>query len=330
MICLVTGGAGYVGSHTVLALLDAGYRVVVLDDLSTGFDWSVPAAAQLVVGDVGDFDLVCSILRSHRIAAIFHLSAKTVVTDSFLYPLEYYLTNAAKTRMLVAAAVKEQVRNFIFSSTAAVYGHSDSPVSEENVIEPESPYGRSKYMAECIVRDASIAYGLRHAILRYFNVAGADPAGRSGQSTPNATHLIKVAIQAALGRRPAFQIYGSDFPTPDGSGVRDFIHVSDLAEVHLLALSQLANSADSFTLNCGYGRGYSVKEVVTTVKSVSGRDFEVQTAPRRVGDLASVIANTDRLRSLGWSPRWDQLEKIVEHAYKWEMRLEQLGAGQYP
>jgi UDP-glucose 4-epimerase len=328
MICLVTGGAGYVGSHTVLALLDAGHQVVILDDLSTGFDWSVPATAQLVVGDVGDIGLVRSTLRSHQVDAIFHFAAKTVVPDSFRHPLDYYLTNATKTQTLVAAAVKENVKAFILSSTAAVYDLSNEPVSEQNVIDPQSPYGRSKFMAECIVRDAGTAHGLPHAILRYFNVAGADPAGRSGQSTANATHLIKVAIQTALGRRPAFEVYGSDFPTPDGSGVRDFIHVSDLADAHVLALSRLANTGESLTVNCGYGRGHSVREIVAAVKAVSGKNFEVRTGPRRVGDLASVVANSDRLRSLGWSPRWDRLETIVEHAYRWETRLKEPAAVQ--
>jgi UDP-glucose 4-epimerase len=323
MTFLVTGGAGYVGAHTVLALLDAGHRVTVLDDLSTSFDWAVPAGAELVVGDCGDFDFVRRTLRSGRISTIFHFAAKTVLPDSLRAPLDYYLTNAEKTRVLVAAAVSENVKDFVFSSTAAVYGLSDRAASETHIIDPQSPYGRSKYMAECIIRDAGAAHGLRYAILRYFNVAGADPAGRAGQSTPDASHLIKAAIQTALGRRPFLEMYGSDLPTPDGSGVRDYIHVSDLADAHILALAQLQKTNNSLVLNCGYGHGYSVRQVVASVKAVSGSDFEVKLTPPRAGDLPSVVANSDKLRSLGWSPRWDQLSKIVEHAYRWELGLEQ-------
>jgi UDP-glucose 4-epimerase len=325
MACLVTGGAGYVGGHTVLALLDAGYQVVVLDDLSTGFAWSVPGGARLVVGDVGDSDLVAQILSTNKITAIFHFAARTSIPHSFRDPLGYYLTNTAKTRTLLEAAIAGNVSDFVFSSTAAVYAISDSLISEEQKIDPKSPYGRSKYMAECMVHDAGAAHKLRYAILRYFNVAGADPAGRNGQSTANATHLIKVAIQTALKKRPAMEIFGHDFPTPDGSGVRDYIHVSDLADAHVLALSRLRTGAESFTVNCGYGRGYSVKEVVQAVKSVSGIDFEVRLAPRRVGDLASVVANSDKLRSFGWSPRQDELPIIVEHALRWETKLGELG-----
>jgi UDP-glucose 4-epimerase len=246
MACLVTGGAGYVGGHTVFALLDAGHQVVVLDDLSTGFAWSVPSRARLVVGDVGDFDLVTQILRANEITAIFHFAAQTSIPDSFRDPLGYYLTNTVKTRTLLEAAIAENVSDFVFSSTAAVYSTSDSLLSEEQKIDPESPYGRSKYMAECMVRDVGAAHKTRYAILRYFNVAGADPAGRNGQSSPNATHLIKVAIQAALKKRSAVEIFGHDFSTPDGSGVRDYIHVSDLADAHILALSRLRTGAESF------------------------------------------------------------------------------------
>jgi len=322
MTCLVTGGAGYVGGHAVLALLDAGQPVIVLDDLSTGFDWSVPKGAKLVVGDIGDFSLVSQTMKEHSVTAVFHFAAKTIVPDSFRDPLNYYLTNTAKTGTLLAAAVKENVQDFIFSSTAAVYGASEEPVSEHQVVDPASPYGRSKYMAECMIRDACSAHGLRYGILRYFNVAGADPAGRNGQSTQNATHLIKVAIQAALKRRFAMEIYGTDFPTADGSGVRDYIHVSDLADAHLLALKRLRSENESFTVNCGYGRGYSVNEVVSAVKTASGVDFEVRLAPRRQGDLASVVANSDKLRSFGWSPRYLQLSRIVEDAYRWELGLQ--------
>jgi UDP-glucose 4-epimerase len=324
MTCLVTGGAGYVGGHTVLALLDAGHEVVVLDDLSTGLRWSVPSGAKLVVGDVGDSALVTQILRTNKINSVFHFAAQTSIPESFRDPLGYYLTNTVKTRSLLAAAIAGNVSEFVFSSTAAVYSTSDSLLSEEQKVDPKSPYGRSKYMAECIVRDVGAAHKLRYAILRYFNVAGADPSGRNGQSTPNATHLIKVAIQAALKKRSVVEIFGHDFSTPDGSGVRDYIHVSDLADAHILALSRLRTGAESFTVNCGYGRGYSVKEVVEAVKSISGVDFEVRLAPRRVGDLASVVANSDKLRSLGWKPRLDELPKIVEHALRWEIKLGKL------
>ncbi|MCK1295181.1 UDP-glucose 4-epimerase GalE [Bradyrhizobium sp. 30] len=321
LTCLVTGGAGYIGGHTVLALLDAGHQVIVLDDLSTGFRWSVPDPARLIVGDAGDLDLVCRVVRTNKITSILHFAAKTVVPDSFRDPLGYYLTNAVKTQTLLAAAVSENVRNLIFSSTAAVYESSESLVSEDQKADPESPYGRSKYMAECMIKDVGAAYNMRYGILRYFNVAGADPKGRNGQSTKTATHLIKVALETALGKRPCMEIFGNDYPTPDGFAVRDYIHVADLANAHVLALSRLQGGAESFTVNCGYSRGYSVREVVDVVKAVTEIDFEVRLAPRRAGDLASVVANSDRLRSFGWRPRYDELSTIVRHAYQWELEL---------
>ncbi|MCK1335467.1 UDP-glucose 4-epimerase GalE [Bradyrhizobium sp. 38] len=319
--CLVTGGAGYIGGHTVLALLDAGHEVIVLDDLSTGFRWSVPNTAKLIVGDVGDFDLVCRVIRTNKITSILHFAAKTVVPDSIRDPLGYYLTNAVKTQTLLAAAISEKVGAFIFSSSAAVYGSSESLVSEAQKPDPKSPYGRSKYMAECMIEDTGAAHEMRYAILRYFNVAGADPNGRMGQSTKNATHLIKVAIETALGKRPRMEIFGNDYPTPDGFAVRDYIHVADLADAHVLALSRLQGGTESFTVNCGYGRGYSVKEVVDIVKAVTGIDFKLRLAPRRAGDLASVVANSDQLRSFGWFPRYDELSTMVRHAYQWELEL---------
>jgi len=321
MRCLVTGGAGYIGGHTVLALLDAGHQVVVLDDLSTGFEWSVPRPAELIVGDGGDFDLVSGILKTCDIDAVFHFAAKTIVPQSFEDPLGYYLNNSVKTRTLLAATTGARVSYFVFSSTAAVYAASEGLVSEQDRIDPLSPYGRSKYMSEGMVRDAAAAHDFRYAILRYFNVAGADPHGRHGQCTRDATHLIKVAIETALGKRPRMEMYGDDFPTPDGFAVRDYIHVSDLADAHLLALTLLQSGTPSFIANCGYGRGSSVKEVVDVVKAISGSDFEARTGPRRVGDLGSVVANSQKLRSLGWSPRFDDLSKIVAHAYQWEERL---------
>jgi UDP-glucose 4-epimerase len=323
MTILVTGGAGYVGGQTVIALLDRRQTPVVLDDLSTGSRASVPLNVPLVVGDVGDMEFVSQLIREHRIDAILHFAAKIIVPESVADPLSYYLSNTVKTRALLEAAVRGNVRHFVFSSTAAVYGNpSFTPVSEEAVLAPLSPYGMSKLMSEQMLRDASAAYGLNHVILRYFNVAGADPAGRHGQSTPNATHLIKVALETALGRRPRMSIYGDDYPTSDGTCVRDYIHVSDLANAHLAALDYLRNGGESCTLNCGYGQGYSVKEVVDTVKSVAGVDFDVHLAPRRVGDPASIVADSDRLKRLGWQPKLDDLPTIVRHAYDWERKLQ--------
>ena len=322
MTVLVTGGAGYIGGHTVIALSDRCEIPVVLDDLSTGTRPAVPMNVPLVVGDVGDLELITQVIRKHRIDAVLHFAAKIIVPESVADPLSYYLNNTVKTRALLEAAVRENVRHFVLSSTAAVYGNpSVTPVSEQAVPAPLSPYGMSKLMSEQMLRDASAAYGLNHMILRYFNVAGADPKGRHGQSTPNATHLIKVALETALGRRSHMSIYGDDYPTSDGTCVRDYIHVSDLAKAHLAALDHLRRGGESCTLNCGYGRGYSVKEVINTVKIVAGVDFEVQQAPRRAGDPASIVANSDRLMRLGWKPKLNDLPTIVRHAYDWEKNL---------
>jgi len=319
MTILVTGGAGYIGGHTVIALLDRRETPVVLDDLSTGIRAAVPSNVPLVVGDVSDVELVTQVIREHRIDVILHFAAKIIVPESIADPLSYYLSNTVKTRALLEAAVRGSVKYFVFSSTAAVYGNPNvTPVSEDAVPAPLSPYGMSKLMAEQMLRDASAAYGLGHVILRYFNVAGADPAGRHGQSTPNATHLIKVALETALGRRPHMSIYGDDYPTLDGTCVRDYVHVSDLANAHLAAVDYLRRGGKSSTLNCGYARGYSVKEVVDTVKRVAGVDFEVHQASRRAGDPASIVANSDRLMRLGWKPELNDLPTIVRHAYNWE------------
>lgn len=319
MTILVTGGAGYIGGQTVLALLDRHETPVVLDDLSTGRRAAVPANVPLVVGDVGDMELLGRVIRDHQIESILHFAAKIVVPESVTDPLGYYFNNTVKTRALLEAAVKGSVRHFVFSSTAAVYGNPErTPVSEDTVPAPLSPYGTSKLMSEQMLRDASIAHGSTHVILRYFNVAGADPAGRHGQSTPNATHLIKVAIETALGRRSAISIYGDDYPTPDGTCVRDYIHVSDLARAHLTALDYLRRGGDSCTLNCGYGQGYSVKEVVNTVKDVTGTDFDVRQASRRPGDPASIVADSSRLMTMGWQPLLGHLPTIIRHAYQWE------------
>lgn len=323
MSVLVTGGAGYIGSHMVLALQDAGQQAVVLDDLSTGFDWLLPPEMKLVLGDVADEALVAKTIRENGCDALAHFAARIVVPDSVADPLGYYLANTVKTRALIEAAVKAGVKHVIFSSTAAVYGEPATvPVPEDLETSPINPYGRSKLMSEWMIQDAARAHGFTYVILRYFNVAGADPRGRSGQSTPNATHLIKVATQAALGQRSHLDVYGTDYPTPDGSCLRDYIQVSDLAEAHRVALDHLRSGGESLTLNCGYGRGYSVLEVVDVVKRVSGRDFEVRLSPRRAGDPARIVAGADRIRErLGWTPRYDDLEGIVRQALDWEAAL---------
>lgn len=322
MTTLITGGAGFIGGHTLLALLDRGETPVVLDDLSTGRREAVPPNVPFVSGDVGDAELVSRLIRNYRVDAILHFAAKIVVSDSVADPLTYYLSNVVKTHALLQAAVKEGVKNFVFSSSAAIYGNPNStPVDETAIPAPLSPYGRSKLMSECMLVDASAASRLRHVVLRYFNVAGADPLGRLGQSTPGATHLIKVALETALGRRPHMDIYGSDYPTPDGTCVRDYIHVSDLARAHLVALDYLRDGGESRILNCGYGRGYSVREVVDTVKRTTGVDFETHLASRRAGDPVSIVADSDQLIRLGWTPRLDDLPTMIEHAWDWEKRL---------
>jgi UDP-glucose 4-epimerase len=322
MTVLVTGGAGYIGAHMVLALIDAGERVVVLDNLSTGFRSAVPHGVPLVVGDMGDHETVTRLMRAHEVDAVVHFAAKIVVPESVADPLGYYLNNTVKSRALMAAAVSCGVKHFIFSSTAAVYGNpAETPVREDAELRPMSPYGASKLMSEQMLRDVAAAHPLSYVVLRYFNVAGADPAGRAGQSTPEATHLIKVAVQTALGMRPAMQIYGEDYPTPDGTCVRDYIHVSDLIRAHADALAHLRRGGESLTCNVGYGRGYSVKEVVDTVRRVSGVDFAANMAPRRPGDPAAIVASNARAKQrLAWRPALDDLPTIVEHALAWERR----------
>ncbi|KUL92835.1 UDP-glucose 4-epimerase [Bosea sp. WAO] len=328
MAILVSGGAGYIGSHMVLELLDRGEKVVVLDDLSTGFWWAVPPEAIFVKGDMGDQALVERTIAEHGITEIAHFAARIVVPDSVSDPLGYYLNNTVKTRTLLESAVRAGVRHVIFSSTAAVYGEPPvSPVPEEIALNPINPYGRSKLMSEWMLADTARAHGLSYVALRYFNVAGADPRGRAGQSSAGATHLIKVASQAALGQRAGLEIFGTDYPTPDGTCVRDYIHVTDLARAHLAALDHLRAGGDSLTLNCGYGRGYSVKQVVEVVKKVSGVDFPVKLSPRRAGDPASLVAGADRIRSeLGWQPQHDDLEEIVTQALAWEESLRKRNA----
>ncbi|SFC95343.1 UDP-glucose 4-epimerase [Bosea sp. CRIB-10] len=328
MAILVSGGAGYIGSHMVLELLDRGEKVVVLDDLSTGFWWAVPQEATLVRGDMGDQALVERTIAEHGISEIAHFAAKIVVPDSVTDPLGYYHNNTVKTRALLESAVRGGVKHVIFSSTAAVYGEPPvSPVPEEIALNPINPYGRSKLMSEWMLGDVACAHGLSYVALRYFNVAGADPKGRSGQSSTNATHLIKVASQAALGQRAGLDIFGTDYPTPDGTCIRDYIHVTDLARAHLSALDHLRTGGGNLTLNCGYGRGYSVKEVTEVVKQVSGVDFPVRLSPRRPGDPAALVAKADRIRAeLGWQPEHDDLTEIVTQALAWEESLRKRNA----
>jgi UDP-glucose 4-epimerase len=320
MTVLVTGGAGYIGSHMVLELVDAGERVIVLDNLTTGFREAVPEGVPLIVGDTGDQILVSRLIREYGVQAIIHFAASLIVPDSVRDPLAYYRNNTVNSRALIESAVKGGVKHFIFSSTCAVYGNpAKISVSENAPTVPVSPYGSSKLMSEIILRDASQAYDLDYVTLRYFNVAGADPNRRAGQSTKDATQLIKVAVEAALGTRAKVEVFGRDYPTPDGTCIRDYIHVSDLVRAHWDALRYLRSGGRSLTLNCGYGHGFSVLEVLDTVKQVSGVDFPVVNAARRPGDPAEIVAETKLIRqTLGWQPRWDDLPTIIAHALAWE------------
>jgi UDP-glucose 4-epimerase len=320
---LVTGGAGFIGSHMALELIDAGQDVLVLDNLSTGFRWALPPEAQFVEGDIGDQNLVRQLLLPNNIEAIIHFAGSIVVPESVADPLGYYLNNTCKSRSLLAVAVEAKIPHFIFSSTAAVYGIAEvSPVAEGIELKPISPYGSSKLMTEIMLRDAAAAHPLRYVALRYFNVSGADPKGRSGQSTPHATHLIKVASQAALGERPYLEVFGTDYPTPDGTCIRDYIHVSDLVRAHLDALSYLRQGGKSEVLNCGYGAGFSVLEVIAAVKRAAKADFPVRIGERRPGDPASLVADAGRIHKLlGWEPKLNDLDTIVGHSLGWEKRL---------
>ena len=324
MTVLVTGGAGYIGSHMVYELLDAGEEVVVVDTLATGFAKAVAPKARLVVGDCGDPALIKSLIERHSVDAIIHFAGSVVVPESVAKPIAYYRNNTVNAHALIATAVDAGVHNFIFSSTAAVYGTpATSPVSEDAPLRPESPYGRSKMMVEMILADTTVAQPeFRYTALRYFNVAGADPKGRTGQSTAGATHLIKVAAETALGKRPSMLVYGTDYPTPDGTCIRDYIHVADLCAAHTAALRHLRGGGQSMVLNCGYGRGASVKEVIDTVRRVSGRDFRVDYGPRRPGDPVSIVASPARIKAaFGWTPRLDDLDEIVRSALAWEATL---------
>ncbi|WP_292899880.1 MULTISPECIES: UDP-glucose 4-epimerase GalE [unclassified Nitratireductor] len=323
MSVLVTGGAGYIGSHMVWELLDHGEEVVVLDRLSTGFDWAVAGAATLIVGDIADQELVENVIREHDVDSIIHFAGSIIVPESVSDPLGYYLNNTVKSRSLIESAVRCGVRHFIFSSTAAVYGSPKHfPVGEDTELRPESPYGTSKMMTELMLRDCAAAYEFDYTVLRYFNVSGADPDQRTGQSTKGATHLIKVACETATGKRDHMEVFGTDYDTPDGTCVRDYIHVSDLVNAHYLALKRMRDGKGSLVANCGYGNGYSVLEVINAVKDVAQKDFEVRVSGRRPGDAVAIVAEAERCRrELEWKPRFDDLNTIVEHALNWEAKL---------
>ena len=335
---LVLGGAGYIGSHAALALDAAGYRVSVLDNLSTGFRSAVPAHMAFYEGDIGDTAFLSSVLGTGRFDAIMHFAASLIVPESVADPLKYYHNNTAKSVGVIAAAVAAGVPNIVFSSTAAVYGVPDHvPITENAATRPINPSGASKLMIERILEDTAAAHALRFAVLRYFNVAGADPDGRTGQSTAGATHLVKVVAEHLMGRRPIVDVFGTDFDTPDGTGVRDYIHVSDLADLHVRALDHLLAGGANLTANCGYGHGFSVREVISAAERVSGRRIRVSEAPRRAGDPAELIADTALIKAqFGWSARFDDLETIILHALRWEEKcgakqvLESRAAGDRP
>jgi len=321
---LVTGGAGYIGSHAVLALKDNGWNVVVIDNLSTGFRFAVPDDVPLGEGDIGDSAFVTAFLREHGVGAIMHFAGSIIVPESVSDPLKYYRNNTANSRSLIESAVACGVRHFIFSSTAAVYGEpKESPVREETEKAPINPYGMSKLMTEIMLADIANAHPINYGALRYFNVAGADPHGRTGQSTAGATHLIKVAVEAALGKRAGVAVFGTDFDTPDGTGVRDYIHVSDLAAAHVLALEALvAEPERNLTLNCGYGRGFSVLEVLDAVDRATNMTINRSMEGRRAGDPPALISdNSAILNALPWQPQHADLDTIVSHALAWERKL---------
>jgi UDP-glucose 4-epimerase len=324
---LVTGGAGYIGSHAVLALADAGWPVAVIDNLTTGFRWAVPEGVPFYEGDIEDQALLAQIFAEQGCGAIMHFAGSIIVPESVENPLKYYHNNTAKSRARIAAAVTAGVRHILFSSTAATYGVPESsPIAEDSPTRPINPYGMSKLMTETMLADTARAHPLNYCALRYFNVAGADPQARSGQSTAGATHLIKVAVEAALGKRGHVSVFGTDYATPDGTGVRDYIHVADLAAAHVLALEALiAQPERSLTMNCGYGRGFSVLEVLDAVDRVTGVAIPRQIEPRRAGDPDALVADNARiLATVAWQPRWDDLDTIVAHALAWERKLSEI------
>jgi UDP-glucose 4-epimerase len=320
---LVTGGAGYIGSHTLLQLVARGERVVVLDDLSTGFKQAVRDGT-LVVGNVGDRKLVDGLLAEHNVDTIIHFAAHTIVPESVADPLKYYGNNTCSTRSLLEAASRAGVKNFVFSSTAAVYGIPASGLaSEESATAPINPYGTSKLMSEWMLRDLCAATPMRYVALRYFNVAGSDTQGRIGQSTRKATLLVKVACEAVVGKRPFLSVYGTDYPTPDGTGVRDYIHVEDLATAHVDALTYLRDGGKSLVANCGYGHGYSVREVIKSVEKIAGLKLDVREEPRRAGDPPTLVASAQKVRDVfGWKPKLDDIDTIVRTSLDWERRLQ--------
>lgn len=320
MAILVTGAAGYIGSHMLLALGDAGKEVVALDNLSTGCANAIPSGVPFVQGDIGDDAKVARAIREYRIETVIHFAASTVVSESVEFPSAYYTNNTVKVLDLLRTCTREGVEKFILSSTAAVYADTSEPVDEQSPVAPQSPYGASKLMAERILSDLAATSGLRHAVLRYFNVAGADPALRAGQSTSRATHLIKACARAAAGGGGEINVFGTDYPTPDGTGVRDYIHVSDLVDAHTLVLAALSKHR-RLLYNCGYGRGYSVREVIEATRRISGVAIRAIDQPRRAGDAAAVVANADKIRrELGWEPRFAELDVIVQHALAWELK----------
>ncbi|MEM6649513.1 MAG: UDP-glucose 4-epimerase GalE [Pseudomonadota bacterium] len=323
---LITGGAGYIGSHVAWAAVDAGHDILILDDLSTGRQANIPPTAEFIEGDVADAALLQKLLSDKAVTSVMHFAGRIIVPESVSDPLKYYRENTAASLELLAQMVEAGTKAILFSSTAAVYHPQEdgAPLSEDALKMPLSPYGQSKLMTEAMIRDVGVAHGLSAAVLRYFNVAGADPKGRTGQSGPNSTHLIKVASQTALGQRPHLELYGDDYPTPDGTCIRDYIHVTDLAAAHLLALQHVLEAPGQLTLNCGYGQGSSVREVIAAVERVTGTDLPVKIAPRRAGDAPSLVANNRRIMdTLDWVPRHNSLDEMAASALAWERKLNQ-------
>ncbi len=323
MQVLVTGGAGYIGSHTVQKLLDAGYGVVVYDNVTTGFREAIPVGAELIMGDVRDKLMLSRVMKDKKISAVVHFAAKLIVSESVEKPLDYYENNTMGALALAQACIENEVGMVVFSSTSMVYAGAEVSymLTEISPTSPSNPYGQTKLMSELILRDCEKPYGLRSVCLRYFNVAGAALDGKNGQRTKNATHLIKVASEAACGKRESVGIFGTDYPTEDGTGVRDYIHVEDLAELHVLALKYLNDGGRSEVFNCGYGRGFSVREVIDAVRKVSGVNFKVVEQPRRAGDAVYLVADSSKIRkAFSWTPKYDNLELICQTAYNWEKR----------